>query len=264
MLKQKMRFKRSYFAFPYIALAIIFTVVPLMIMLYYAFLGTDGSLTVDNFIDFFTRENVFSVMLTSIWVALVTTVVCLAVSYPLALILANSKFNKSMILVLMFILPMYVNSLLRTYAIKSIFDMIGLDDSFWRLVIALSYDFFPFMLLPIYTTLCNIDKSYFEASADLGGGSFATFKRVTLPLSIPGIISGILMVFMPTISSFSIRDIVVDSTDWYLFGNLIYDTTYKNMNYGLGSAYSFILLAMIMVSMVIANKITNSKSVGGK
>ncbi len=263
MLKPKRQIKRSYFAFPYIFLAIIFTVIPLLILLYNSFLGSDGSLTFDNFVNFFTRENVFSVMITSIWVAFVTTLVCLAISYPLALILANSKFNKSMILVLMFILPMYVNSLLRTYAIKSVFDMIGLDDSFWRLVIALAYDFFPFMLLPIYTTLCNIDKSYFEASADLGGGSLATFKRVTLPLSIPGVISGILMVFMPTISSFSIRDIVVDSTDWYLFGNLIYDTTYKSMDYGLGSAYSFILLAMIMISMVVANKLSSSKSVGG-
>lgn len=263
MVKNTLKFKQKYLAIPYLIVAVVFTVIPLAILLVNALTSTNGGFTLENFTGFFTREGVMLVMLKSLLIAGATTVLCVLIAYPVAMILANPKFNKNMIFVLLFILPMYINSLLRTYAIKSVFDMIGLENSFIRLVIALTYDFFPFMLLPIYTVIVNLDKSYLEASNDLGGGAISTFTKVTLPLSVGGIVSGCLMVFMPTISTFAISEIVLDSTDWYLFGNLIESSfSTGSAGYGRGAAYSFILLIMILGSMFITNRVTSSRKGG--
>jgi spermidine/putrescine transport system permease protein len=153
---------------------------------------------------------------------------------------------------------MWINSLLRTYAVKTVFDMFSMTNAYVNITIAMVYDFFPFMLLPIYTVLVSMDKSYLEAANDLGGGPLKTFLRVKLPLSTQGIISGILMVFMPTVSTFAIADIVADRT--YLFGNLIDQYFQSRLFYNVGSAYALILLAAIAVTMFIANKLTGSKS----
>lgn len=262
--KKKFTFKRHYFAFPYFFLSALFVVVPLFVLFIYAFRGAEGSFTFGNFGSFFQKE-ILREMLRSLLVALTTTAFCLVIAYPVALILSNSKYNKTMILVLLFILPMYINSLLRTLALKSVFDLIKFDNVFMRIVIAHVYDFFPFMLLPIYTVLVNMDKSYLEAANDLGGGNVKTFLKITLPLSVPGIISGVLMVFMPTVSMFAIRDIVADSNAWRLFGNEI-DAMFRNEStYGLGSAYAMILLVMVMITMVVAGRLNanRQKKVGG-
>jgi spermidine/putrescine transport system permease protein len=180
-----------------------------------------------------------------------------------AWVLANSKFNKSMILVMLFIMPMYINSLLRTLALKAVFQMIEFDNIFMRVVIAHVFDFFPFMLLPIYTILVNMDKSYLEASADLGVNPVKTFLKVTLPLSVPGIVSGILMVFMPTVSMFAIRDIVADSEEMSMFGNEI-DAIFRNNNfYGEGAAYAIILLLLVMVTMVASSRLNAKREKEG-
>lgn len=249
---------RKTFAMPYGILATIFIVIPLLMLLYFAFVGENGRFTLQNFASFFTAD-IVKVLLRSFGIALLTTVICLILAYPLAMILANSRFNKSAILVLMFIMPMWINTLLRMYAIKNLFiDLLGVNTGFGVVIVGMVYDFFPFMLLPLYTIFVNMDKSYIEASYDLGASPLNTFFRTTLPLSLPGILSGILMVFMPTVSTFAISDIL-GNPETYMFGNII-DYWFTKNHWNIGSAYAFILLALIGITMLIANKLSGGKA----
>lgn len=258
--------KRTAFSMPYLALSIIFVVVPLLIMLYYAFTDFDGGFTFDNFVHFFSRPNIMKVMGRSFLIALITTVVCFILAYPLALALASSALNKKAILVMLFVLPMWINSLLRTYAMKIVLHILDITNAWTAVTIGMVYDFFPFMLLPLYTVLSNMDKTLVEASHDLGASPLKTLFKVKLPLSLPGIVSGVLMVFMPTVSTFAISDILGDSTT-YLFGNIIYQWfDIGGGGWHIGSAYSFILLVLIAVTVIIANKLTKGNTdvgVGG-
>ena len=160
---------------------------------------------------------------------------------------------------MLFVLPMWINSLLRIYAVKLIFeDMLG--RGFGLVLLGMVYDFFPFMLMPLYTILANMDHSYIEAAEDLGASPLKNFLTVILPLSVPGIISGVLMVFMPTVSTFAVSDIL-GNPDTYMFGNLINYNMEKGY-YNLGSAYSIVMLALIGITTLIANRITAVR--GGK
>ena len=129
---------------------------------------------------------------------------CLLIAYPVALVLASSPFNKYFVLSLLFIIPMWMNFVLRIIALKSLLYVLGISEGLFSVIVGMVYDFLPFMMLPIYTVLTEIDKSYFEASADLGANKFTTFFKVTLPLSAGGIMSGITMVFMPVFSAYAI------------------------------------------------------------
>ncbi len=264
--------KRSAFAMPYLALSIIFVVVPLFIMLYYALTDESGSFTFANFGDFFKNPDQIKVMGRSFLVAFVTTAICFLLGYPLALALTSTALNRKFIVVMLFILPMWINSLLRTYAVKIMIYMMNiLNDStgsesfaWWiSVTIGMVYDFFPFMLLPLYSVLSGMDKSLIEASQDLGASPLKTLVKVRLPLSLPGIVSGILMVFMPTVSTFAISDILGNRTT-YMFGNIINDWFRNSGGWHVGSAYSFILLVIIGITVFIANKVTKGHSeVGG-
>ncbi len=255
--------KRTAFSMPYLALSVIFVIVPLFIMLYYAFTDLDGGFSFSNFAHFFSRPNIMAVMGKSFLVALITTAVCFVLAYPLALALASSTLDKKAILVMLFILPMWINSLLRTYAMKIVLRLLSVTNAWTAVTIGMVYDFFPFMLMPLYTVISGMDKSLIEASHDLGASEIKTLFKVRLPLSLPGIVSGVLMVFMPTVSSFAISDILGD-TSTYLFGNVI-DQWFRNSGgWHIGSAYSFILLVLIAITVLIANKITKGKTeVGG-
>lgn len=244
---------------PYALLSVIFVIIPLVIMAYYAFTDADGGISLKNFAMFFTKPNTQKVMLRSLGIAALTTVICFLLAYPLALVLANSKINKSTALILLFVLPMWINSLLRTYAIKNLFQMVGMNNAYIAVIVGLVYDFFPFMLLPVYTILVNMDKSYMEAAGDLGATPVRAFFKVRLPLSLPGIISGVLMVFMPTVSTFAISDILGD-TSTYMFGNIINLWFGIEGGWNVGAAYSFILLVLIGITMLIANKATRGKA----
>ena len=232
---------------PYAVLLVVFVIVPLFVVVYYAFTTESGGFTFRNFADAFREQNAFRVLMSSLLFALLTSVICLAIAYPLALILSNKKFNRSSITVMLFVLPMWINFLLRTLAIKNIF---GDWESYGAALIGSVYDFLPFMILPIYTTLCNIDKNLPEAAADLGGNSVITFLKVTLPLSVPGILSGMIMVFMPTVSSFAITDIL--GRDLRMFGGVI-DGFFVSNNWNLGSALALIMLLLVGISVFVAN-----------
>lgn len=256
--------KRSAFAMPYLALSVIFVIVPLFIMLYYAFTdGATGGFTFSNIAHFFSRPNIVAVMGKSFLVALLTTVICLLLAYPLALALSSSTLNKKFILVMLFILPMWINSLLRTYAVKIVLYMLKISNAWVAVTIGMVYDFFPFMLMPLYSVISGMDRSFIEASYDLGASPVKTLFKVTLPLSLPGIVSGVLMVFMPTVSTFAISDVLGD-TSTYMFGNIINQWFANSGGWNIGSAYSLILLLLIAVTVIIANKITKGKTeVGG-
>lgn len=254
-------FKRQYLSFPYVIICALFVIVPLILLFIYAFTDANGAFTLNNFVKFFTNPGVFNTLGLSFLMAICTTGICLLFAYPLALMLANSKINKYAITVLLFVLPMWINSLLRIYSVQTMLEIFKIERGFFSVLVGMVYDFFPFMLLPLFTTLSNIDKSYIEASADLGSPPARSFLRVTLPLSVPGIISGTLMVFMPTISTFAITE-MLGTSDIYMFGNLI-NGLFARGHWNLGSAYAFIMLILIAITLVLSNLI-GRKNVGSE
>ncbi|MCH5164413.1 MAG: ABC transporter permease [Clostridiales bacterium] len=278
-IKKNNDFRPTFFAFPYLAICIIFVVFPLMLVLFYAFLGPSGvngffdangkfsfelffnSFTFDNFVTVFTSENLI-LLLKTIGIALLTTVICLLISYPTALILASKPFNKYLILALLFIIPMWMNFVLRVIALKSLLYMIGIEDGFTATMIGMVYDFLPFMLLPIYTVLMDMDKSYKEASTDLGANNMTTFFKVTLPLSLKGIVSGITMVFMPVFSAYAITGMLGD-TNTNVFGGKIDGLFVTPSTWGKGSALSFVLLILVFATMLLGN-LFSKRTAGAK
>ncbi len=261
---KKFSFKRKYFAFPYAFLCVVFVVVPLILMLYFAFTDFEGAFTFDNFACFFTEKETQNVLWRSIGIAALATIICFALAYPLAYVLSRAPFNRIAVLVVLFVTPMWINSLLRIYAIRTVFELIGISRGTFAVILGLVYDFFPFMLLPIYTILSNMDKSYLEASSDLGASPIGSFFKVTFPLSMPGVVSGILMVFMPAVSTIGITEMLGDK-DVYLFGNLINDYLGEFYTWNIGAAYSFIMLILIALSMLAANVFAKNEDspVGG-
>lgn len=242
--------RREVFAFPYVLFMLLFIVTPLVMVLVNAFLD-DGKLTFNNFISFFADSNSLNVLAISLIVGLVTTLLCLLLGYPIAYIL--SKSNSGKILVLLFILPMWVNFLIRTLATKSIFDWLGIKLGIGTVIFGMVYNYLPFMILPLHTTLSNIDKSYAEAASDLGATPMTVFLKTVLPLSLPGIISGITMVFIPTISTFAISELLSDRTI-KLFGDSINLKFSHVETYGVGSVMSLIMLALVLLSNFFMNK----------
>ena len=182
-----LRFNRKQLCIPYAAFLILFVICPLLVIIYYAFTNSTGEFTFDNLIQFFTNDNTLGTLLYSIAIAAVTTLICLVIAYPVAYILARSKFKKKYVLLMLFVLPMWINFTLRITALKEILTAIETNIAmypFLNTVIGMTYDFLPFMILPLYTSLSKLDKSLTEAAEDLGANSFTVFMRVILPLSV--------------------------------------------------------------------------------
>ena len=258
-------FRPTAFSFPYLAVTIVFVIVPLVLVLVYAFQGEDGSFTGENFVSVFTDEAIIRQFAQTIGLAALSTAICLLIAYPVAFILASSPFNKMAILALLFIIPMWINFMLRILALQSLLTMIGIKKGYGAAVIGMVYDFFPYMLLPIYTVLSNMDKSYVEASKDLGANGAKTFFKVTLPLSIPGIISGISMMFMPIFSSYAITDMMGDMSVSVIGAKIDALFRYQNYgNYGYGSALSFVLLIVVFAVMLVGSVIGKKTDKTGK
>lgn len=247
-------FRPTAFSFPYLGVTLVFVIVPLILVLVYAFRGSDGGFTFDNFAKVFTTPENFVQFGQTVGIAAISTAICLLIAYPVAFVLASSPFNKMAILALLFIIPMWINFMLRLLALQSLLTMIGINKGYWAAVIGLVYDFFPYMLLPIYTVLVNMDKSYVEASKDLGANGATTFFKVTLPLSIPGVISGISMMFMPVFSSYAVTDMMGDTSFSIIGANIAERFSKSNYgDYGYGSALSFILLLVVLVVMFVGS-----------
>lgn len=253
----KFRFSRAQLGIPYGVFLVCFVLAPLIVIIYYAFTDGKGQFTLENLTGFFTSANTIGTLVYSFGIAMATTVVCLLLAYPTAYILARSSFRHKTVLLMVFIMPMWINFTLRITALKEVLTIIEGNlafHPFLNTVIGMTYDFLPFMILPIYTTLTKLDGSLLEAASDLGAGAVQTFLKVTLPLSVPGIISGIVMVFLPSMTNYVVLDMLYNST--YIMGSLIgaYFSAYDWHN---GSMIALILLVIILVFTLFTNRYTD-------
>ncbi len=253
----KLRFSRSQLCLPYAVFLILFVIAPLIVIVYYAFTNGQGNFTFDNFVNFFSNGNTIGTLFYSLFLSLTTTVVCLIIAYPTAYILARSGFKKQYVLLMLFILPMWINFTLRITALKEVLTAIEGNISlypFLNSVIGMAYDFLPFMILPLYTCFQKLDKSLLEAAADLGANKFSVFLHVPLPLSVPGIVSGITMVLLPSMTNYVVLDMLYNST--YIMGSLI-GSYFKAKDWNNGSMISLVLLAIIFIVTLITNKFSD-------
>jgi spermidine/putrescine transport system permease protein len=235
--------KRSNWGIPYFIFLMIFVAVPLVLIFLYAFQDADGNFTLSNFAKFISSPEAANTFVYSIGVAIVTTVLCILLGYPAAYILSNSELCRSKVMVVLFILPMWINILVRTLATVALFDFLRLPLGEGALIFGMVYNFLPFMIYPIYNVMQKMDHSYIEAAQDLGANPMTVFRKVVVPLSMPGVMSGVMMVFMPTISTFAIAELLT-MNNIKLFGTTIQENINNGMwNYG--AALSLIMLLII-------------------
>ena len=241
-----MRIKRSSWSIPYLVFLLIFVLLPLVLIAIYAFQDGQGHFTLANITRFFSDADSLGTFALSLEVAIENTVICILLGYPAAWILANKNLNRSAVTIILFIMPMWINALMRTLATAELFNMLGITLGKGTLLYGMVYDYLPFMIYPIYNTLNKMDKSYAEAAEDLGATPFQVFTKVTVPLSMPGVTSGILMVFMPTVSTFAISEFLTNNKI-KLFGTIIQENINSSMwNYG--AALAFVMLIIIGIS----------------
>ncbi len=253
--------KRSQWALPYVIFLGLFVVLPLFLVLVYAFQDRSGAFTLGNFLKFFSTSEDLHTFVYSIEIAVITTLLCLLLGYPAAWILSNPTYNRSSITVILFILPMWINMLIRTLATVALFDFFSAPLGEGALIFGMVYNFLPFMIYPIYNILQKMDHSYIEAAQDLGANPRTVFQKVILPLSMPGVWSGILMVFMPTISTFAVAELLT-MNKVKLFGTTIQENINNGMwNYG--AALSLIMLVIIGLKTLISNEKGNNAEQGG-
>ena len=235
--------KRSSWALPYFIFLVLFVVLPLLLIVMYALQDGSGHFTLRNITKFFSDKDALSTFALSIEVAIENTLLCVLIGYPAAYILADNKLNRSAVTVVLFILPMWINALMRTLATAELFNMAGIPLGKGTLLFGMCYDYLPFMIYPIYNQLKKMDPSYAEAAQDLGATPVQVFRKVTLPLSMPGVWSGVMMVFMPTVSTFAISEFLTNNKI-KLFGTIIQENINNSMwNYG--AALSLIMLIII-------------------
>lgn len=246
---------------PYFIFLILFVVLPLLLIAGYALTDANGHFTLSNLAAFFTEPKIVNSFLVSLEVALENTIICVLIGYPVAYILADKSFNKSAVTALLFILPMWINALMRTIATAEIFSWLGVGLGKGTLLFGMAYDYLPFMIYPIYNVLNRMDPSYREAALDLGASPVKVFFKVTLPLSMPGIVSGVMMVFMPTVSTFAVSEILTNNTIM-LFGSVIQEQFY-NMMWNQGAALALMMLIIIGITTLFTGKNGQEAEEGG-
>ncbi len=248
--RRPFRLTKKAFGIPYMLFLMLFVVIPLVLILVNAFLDSDNNLTFGNFKIFFSSASSLIVLGNSLLVGVITTLLCLVIGYPVAYIL--SKMSSGKIIVLLYIIPMGVNFLIRTLATKAIFIALGVELGMGTVIFGMVYNYLPFMILPLHTTLSGIDKSYAEAAQDLGADKATVFFKTTLPLSVSGIMSGITMVFIPTISTYAISQLLSNGKI-FLFGDSI-QLSFEQGMYGVGSIMSIVMLVFVLLSNFIMNR----------
>ena len=242
-----------------------FILIPLIMVFYYGFTDKNGAFTLQYITSIAGPEHIKALMV-SLWLSVLSTVICFLLAYPLAYILSQMKVNSNQYIVFIFILPMWMNFLLRTLAWQTLIEKTGVINGLLSalnlpalriininaaIVLGMVYNFLPFMILPLYNTLAKIDPSVINAAQDLGANSFITFKRIILPLSVPGIISGITMVFVPSLTTFVISNILGGSKI-LLIGNVIEQEFTVACNWHLGSGLSIVLMLFIIINMILS------------
>ena len=248
--------------YPYLIWAIILIVIPMLIIVFYAFSKGGNSLipfrlTLENFARFFSDAIFINVLWRSLLLAFITTIICILLGYPAAYFIAQLKPNSQAIMILLITLPQWINMLVRTYAWRGILLNTSFSPAI-KVFIGMIYNFLPFMILQIYTSLSKMDQSLITAANDLGCDNKTAFLKVTLPLSVPGIISGITLVFLPAVSSFFIPKLLGGGS-YVLVGNLIEDYFVTTGDWNFGSAISLIMTVVILVSMYFTRKFDYDK-----
>ena len=274
--------KFSQLAIPYIVWAVLMLVLPMALIFLYSITEPGNSIisfsiTLDQYIKFFTDKDFLLILWRSLAIAIKTTIICLLLGYPIAYYIARTKEKTQNMLILCITIPMWINMLVRTYAwigllsdgglIQKILSLIGLGHikllyTEGAVLLGMVYNFLPFMILQIQTSLCKMDTSLLEASADLGASPAQTFRRVTLPLSLPGVINGITLVFLPAVSSFFIPKLL-GGGQYFLIGNMIENQFITVGEWNFGSAISMIMAVIMMVLMMVVRKI-EIRNQGGK
>ena len=263
---------------PYIVWAVLFIIVPLCMVAYYAFTDKNGNFTFDNMLSIGKYTDT---IILSIWLGLLATVISLVVAYPLAMIMASKGPEKQSRMTMLIMLPMWMNFLLRTYSWMTILEDNGflttglnyiveainnltrlniepvhLINTRGAVVLGMVYNFLPYMILPIYTVMLKADRSLVEAAQDLGGNKLDVFRNVTVPLSIPGIVSGFTMVFVPSVSTFFISQ-KLGGTGTTLIGDIIETQFQTANNFNLGASLSFVLMILIFICLAVMNKFSD-------
>ena len=248
-------FDRKQLAFPYFIYLILFVVMPLLVVLYYGFTDEEGNISFTNFVSFFTNGRTMGTLVYSLVIAVFVTVICLILAYPVAYILAKGRYARRHSFLMVFVLPMWINFTLRITALKEILTLIEGNLAYYpfvNTVICMVYDFLPFMIMPLFNALTKLDKSMIEAGHDLGATFPQVMLKIVLPLSIPGIVSGITMVFLPAMTNYVVLDMVYNST--YIMGSLI-GSYFNAYDWNNGSIISAILLMFIGLFTIITDKI---------
>ena len=263
---------------PYIVWAALFIIVPLCMVAYYAFTDKNGNFTFENMLSI---SKYADTIVLSIWLGLLATVISLVVAYPLAMIMASKGPEKQSRMTMLIMLPMWMNFLLRTYSwmtiledngflttglnyiVENINNLAGLSlepvhliNTRGAVVLGMVYNFLPYMILPIYTVMLKADRSLVEAAQDLGGNKLDVFRNVTVPLSIPGIVSGFTMVFVPSVSTFFISQ-KLGGTGTTLIGDIIETQFQTANNFNLGASLSFVLMILIFICLAVMNKFSD-------
>ena len=256
--------KQKLLATPYFFWAVAFIIIPILMVFYYGFIDSAGHFTMQNILAIASPEHSKALFL-SIRLSLVSTLICLLLAYPLAMILANKSVNQNQFIVLIFILPMWMNFLLRTLAWQTLLEKTGVINSVLRflslptldiintdaaIILGMVYNFLPFMVLPIFNSLSRMDQDLINAARDLGANNVKTFCRIIFPLSLPGVISGITMVFVPALTTFVISSLLGGSKI-LLIGNVIEQEFTQASNWNLGSGLSMVLMLFIILSMIV-------------
>ena len=274
--------KFSQLAFPYIVWAALMLVLPMALIALYSVTEPGNTiisftLTLDHYVKFFTDPDFLIILWRSLWIAIKTTIICLLLGYPVAFFISRNSEKVQNLLVLCVTLPMWINMLVRTYAwigllsegglVQRILSLIGLGGSELlytegAVLLGMVYNFLPFMILQINTSLCKMDHSLLEASADLGANPVQTFVRVILPLSLPGVINGITLVFLPAVSSFFIPKLL-GGGKYFLIGNMIENQFITVGEWNFGSAVSMIMAVIMMLLMMAVRKV-EIRNQGGK
>lgn len=259
---------------PYLLWSVLFIIVPLVMVVFYAFTDKTGAFTFSNIAQI---KNYFPTILLSVLYGLAATVICVLIGYPFAYALSKHSVNTQRTMVLLVMLPMWMNFLIRTYSLMTILGDSGVVNSLLNtiglksvhmintggaVIFGMVYNFLPYMILPIYTVLSKLDNSLVEAAHDLGSGRATTFRRVILPLSLPGLLSGITMVFVPCVSTFYITQ-KLGGGQIVLIGDVIESQFQSANNYHLGAALSFVLMILIFVCLGVMNYFDDGTQDGG-
>ncbi|MDY6037788.1 MAG: ABC transporter permease [Eubacterium sp.] len=259
---------RKPFAIPFIIWILIGTIIPVGVIAFYGFTDRSGTFTFDNVVGILSAEHAKALWM-SLLLAFISTLVCLLIALPLALILRKSRLSNKGFLLFVFILPMWMNFLLRTMAWQVLLERGGLINNFLEnigmpqlqiintpvaIVLGMVYDFLPFMVLPVYNSMIKIEDAVIEAAYDLGATGGKVFRDIILPLSVPGIASGITMVFVPALTTFAISN-MLGGGKIYLIGNIIEQEFTTTANWNLGSGLSLVMMIFILISMAFMSKL---------